>query len=199
MAAAANFAFANRQVMTHWTRESLTRALGISPGQAGIEMVYDVGHNIAKFESFELDGQKRRVCVHRKGATRAYPAGHPQTPAAYCDVGQPVIIPGDMVRYSYVMAGTARASVETFGSSCHGARRRLSCAAAKRSWTAQQVMDDLAERGVVLKAAGMGTVAEEMPLAYKDVGGDGWGGHLDPRCPTPATRRHKGMIIRAQL
>jgi len=96
--------------------------------------VYGVCHNIARFERFELDGQKRRVCVHREGATRAYPAGHPQTPAAYRDVGQPVIIPGDMGRYSYVMAGTARASAETFSSSCHGAGRRLSRAAAKREF-----------------------------------------------------------------
>jgi tRNA-splicing ligase RtcB len=169
MAAAANFAFANRQVMTHWTRESLTRALGVSHAEAGVETLYDVCHNIAKFETFELDGQTRRVCVHRKGATRAYPPGHPQTPAAYRDVGQPVIIPGDMGRYSYVLAGTERARAETFGSSCHGAGRRLSRSAAKRSSTARAVMDDLAARGVVLKAAGQGTVAEEMPQAYKDV------------------------------
>jgi tRNA-splicing ligase RtcB (3'-phosphate/5'-hydroxy nucleic acid ligase) len=169
MAAAANFAFANRQVMTHWARESLTRALGVSHAQAGIETLYDVCHNIAKFETFELDGQTRRLCVHRKGATRAYPPGHPQTPAAYRDVGQPVIIPGDMGRYSYVLAGTERARADTFGSSCHGAGRRLSRSAAKRSSTARDVMDDLAGRGVVLKAAGMGTVAEEMPQAYKDV------------------------------
>jgi tRNA-splicing ligase RtcB len=169
MAAAANFAFANRQVMTHWTRESLTRALRVSRDRAGIETLYDVCHNIAKFETFELDGQTRRVCVHRKGATRAYPAGHPETPAAYRDVGQPVIIPGDMGRYSYVLAGTARALAETFGSSCHGAGRRLSRSAARRTSTARAVMDDLSGRGVVLKAAGMGTVAEEMPQAYKDV------------------------------
>jgi tRNA-splicing ligase RtcB (3'-phosphate/5'-hydroxy nucleic acid ligase) len=169
MAAAANFAFANRQVMTHWTRESLTRALGVSHALAGIETLYDVCHNIAKFETFELDGRTRRLCVHRKGATRAYPPGHPQTPAAYRDVGQPVIIPGDMGRYSYVLAGTERARADTFGSSCHGAGRRLSRSAAKRSSTAREVMDDLTGRGVVLKAAGMGTVAEEMPQAYKDV------------------------------
>jgi tRNA-splicing ligase RtcB len=169
MAAAANFAFANRQVMTHWARESVTRALAVADGDAGIETLYDVCHNIAKFETFELDGQARRVCVHRKGATRAYPAGHPQTPAAYRDVGQPVIIPGDMGRYSYVLAGTARAPAETFGSSCHGAGRRLSRSAAKRTSTAKEVVDDLVDRRVVLKAAGMKTVAEEMPQAYKDV------------------------------
>jgi tRNA-splicing ligase RtcB (3'-phosphate/5'-hydroxy nucleic acid ligase) len=169
MAAAANFAFANRPVMAHWTRESLTAALGVSHKQAGIETLYDVCHNIAKFESFELDGQTRRVCVHRKGATRAYPAGHPDTPAAYRDVGLPVVIPGDMGRYSYVLVGTDRARTETFGSACHGAGRRLSRSAAKRTSTARDVLDDLAGRGVVLKAAGMSTVAEEMPQAYKDV------------------------------
>src|SRR5215203_4802428 len=169
MAAAANFAFANRQVIAHWTRASLTAALGVSHERAGIETLYDVCHNIAKFESFELDGQTRRVCVHRKGATRADPPGHPDTPAAYRDVGQPVVIPGDMGRYSYVLVGNERARTETFGSACHGAGRRLSRSAAKRTSSAREVLDDLAGRGVVLKAAGMGTVAEEMPLAYKDV------------------------------
>ena len=169
MAAAANFAFANRQVMTHWARESLARALGMPAARANIETVYDVCHNIAKVESFELDGRRRQVCVHRKGATRAYPAGHPQTPAAYRAVGQPVLVPGDMGRYSYVLVGTPRASAETFGSSCHGAGRRLSRSAARRASTARAVMDDLLGRGVVLKAAGMATVAEEMPDAYKDV------------------------------
>jgi tRNA-splicing ligase RtcB len=169
MAAAANFAFANRQVMTHWARQSLARALGISQKEAGIETLYDVCHNIAKFESFELDGRTRRLCVHRKGATRAYPAGHSQTPLAYREVGQPVVIPGDMGRYSYVLAGTDRARHETFGSSCHGAGRKLSRGAAKRAATPRAVMDDLANRGVVLKAAGKATVAEEMPTAYKDV------------------------------
>jgi tRNA-splicing ligase RtcB len=169
MAAAANFAFANRQVMTHWARESLARALGMPAARANIETLYDVCHNIAKFETFEVDGRMRPLCVHRKGATRAYPPGHAQTPAAYRAVGQPVLIPGDMGRYSYVLVGTPRASVETFGSSCHGAGRRLSRSAAKRASTPRAVMDDLVRRGVVLKAAGMSTVAEEMPQAYKDV------------------------------
>jgi tRNA-splicing ligase RtcB len=199
MAAAANFAFANRQVMTHWARESLTRALGVSHAQAGIETLYDVCHNIAKFETFELDGQTRRLCVHRKGATRAYPPGHPQTPAAYRDVGQPVIIPGHMGRYSYVLAGTERARADTFVSSCHGAGRRLSRSAAKRSSTARDVMDDLAARGVVLKAPGMGRVAEEMPQAYKGCcggrRGDGGRGNLDAGGPVAAARRHKRVII----
>jgi tRNA-splicing ligase RtcB len=169
MAAAANFAFANRQVMTHRVRESFAAALGGDPRDAGIETVYDVCHNIAKFETFEIDGTPRRLCVHRKGATRAYPPGHAETPPAYRDVGQPVLVPGDMGRASYVLAGTALASAETFGSSCHGAGRRLSRSQAKRAAGARQVLQDLAARGVVIRAAGLSTVAEEMPEAYKDV------------------------------
>ena len=169
MAAAANFAFANRQVMAHRVRESFAAVLGGPPADAGIETVYDVCHNIAKFESFEIGGRLRRVCVHRKGATRAYPPGHPDTPAPYREVGQPVLVPGDMGRASYVLAGTPRAAADTFGSSCHGAGRRLSRSQAKRSAGARRVLDDLAARGVVIRAAGLSTVAEEMPEAYKDV------------------------------
>ena len=169
MAAAANFAFANRQVMSHWVRESVAAALGIAPGRTGLEVVYDVCHNIAKFESFELEGRTRRACVHRKGATRAYPPGHPQTPAAYRDAGQPVLIPGDMGRYSYVLAGTARAMAETFGSTCHGAGRRMSRSRAKQAARGRSLIKDMEARGVFVMAAGMATVAEEMPEAYKDV------------------------------
>ncbi len=132
-------------------------------------MVYDVCHNIAKFETFEVDGRERRLCVHRKGATRAYPPGHPGTPAAYRDVGQPVLIPGDMGRYSYVMAGSQRAYQETFGSSCHGAGRKMSRHQAKRQARGRSVFRELEEKGVVVMAAGRATVAEEMPDAYKDV------------------------------
>jgi len=169
MAAAANYAFANRQVMSHWARESFAAALRIAPGQTGISVVYDVCHNIAKFETFDVDGQTRRLCVHRKGATRAYPPGHPGTPAAYRDVGQPVLIPGDMGRYSYVLAGSEQAYRETFGSSCHGAGRRMSRRQAKRNARGRKLYQELEEKGVVVMAAGHGTVAEEMPEAYKDV------------------------------
>jgi tRNA-splicing ligase RtcB len=169
MAAAANFAFANRQVMSHWVRESVAAALGIAPHRTGIETVYDVCHNIAKFETFTLDGRPRRVCMHRKGATRAYPPGHRQTPAAYRDVGQPVLIPGDMGRYSYVLVGTDRAFAETFGSACHGAGRRMSRSAAKRAVRGRSLYEEMEARGVHVMAAGMATVAEEMPEAYKDV------------------------------
>jgi len=169
MAAAANFAFANRQVMSHWIRESVAAALGLAPDRTGIEVVYDVCHNIAKIETFVVEGRERTVCVHRKGATRAYPPGHAQTPAAYREVGQPVLIPGDMGRYSYVLVGTSRAFDETFGSACHGAGRRMSRAEAKRSARGRSLFGELEARGVYVMAAGMATVAEEMPDAYKDV------------------------------
>lgn len=169
MAAAANFAFANRQVMTHWVRESFAAVFGLPPARLGLGVVYDVCHNIAKFERFTVAGRERRLCVHRKGATRAYPPGHPQTPEAYREAGQPVIIPGDMGRYSYVLAGTERAFADTFGSSCHGAGRRLSRHRAKAAARGRDLVGELAARGVVVMADGMATVAEEMPEAYKDV------------------------------
>jgi tRNA-splicing ligase RtcB len=169
MAAAANFAFANRQVMTHFVRESLAKATGTPVERLAVEVVYDVCHNIAKMETFEVDGRRQRACVHRKGATRAYPPGHAEVPHAYREVGQPVLIPGDMGRYSYVLAGTQKAYEETFGSSCHGAGRRLSRGEAKRRARGRRIIDELEEKGVVVMAAGMATVAEEMPEAYKDV------------------------------
>jgi tRNA-splicing ligase RtcB len=169
MAAAANFAFANRQVMTHWVRESFAAALGTAPDRIGLDVVYDVCHNIAKFETFPVEGRSQRVCVHRKGATRAYPPGHRETPGAYRQVGQPVLIPGDMGRYSYVLVGTDRAFTQTFGSTCHGAGRRMSRSAAKRAVRGRAVVEDLKSRGVEIMAAGMATIAEEMPEAYKDV------------------------------
>jgi tRNA-splicing ligase RtcB len=176
MAAAANFAFANRQVMSHWVRESVAAALEIAPQRTGIDIVYDVCHNIAKFEDLpHRDPAARRLsaparlCVHRKGSTRAYPPGHAQTPAAYRHVGQPVLIPGDMGRYSYVLVGTQRAFEETFGSTCHGAGRRMSRGQAKRAAKGHAVFKDMEARGVVVMAAGAATVAEEMPEAYKDV------------------------------
>jgi tRNA-splicing ligase RtcB len=165
MSAAANFAFANRQVMAHRVRESLAEALGLTSESTGLRTVYDVCHNIAKFETFP--GGK--VCVHRKGATRAYPPGHSQTPATYREVGQPVLIPGDMGRYSYVLVGTEGAYRDTFGSSCHGAGRRWSRSHAKRQARGHAVIKDLEARGIVVMAAGVATVAEEMPDAYKDV------------------------------
>lgn len=169
MAAAANFAFANRQVMAHWVRESVAAALEIAPTRTGMDLVYDVCHNIAKFETFDVGGASRRMCVHRKGATRAYPPNHPQTPAVYRQVGQPVLVPGDMGRYSYVLVGTDRAYRESWGSTCHGAGRRLSRSAMKRQVGGRAVFAEMKDRGVIVMAASKGTVAEEMPEAYKDV------------------------------
>jgi tRNA-splicing ligase RtcB (3'-phosphate/5'-hydroxy nucleic acid ligase) len=170
MAAAANFAFANRQVMTHWTRQSFAETLGRPAGDLGLEVVYDVCHNIAKMETFAAPGGgTRRACVHRKGATRAYPPGHPEVPERYREAGQPVLIPGDMGRYSYVLAGAARAFEDTFGSACHGAGRLMSRKAAKKAAKGRSLLAEMERRGVHVRAAGMGTVAEEMPEAYKDV------------------------------
>lgn len=169
MACATNFAFANRQMMTGFARQALEDHLRCSESELGLRVVYDVCHNIAKWEEHEVDGQRRRLCVHRKGATRAFGPGHPQVPAAYRDVGQPVLVPGDMGRYSYVLVGTARAMQETFGSSCHGAGRRLSRNAAKRAARGRPVFQELRERGIFVQAESKVTVAEEISEAYKDV------------------------------
>jgi tRNA-splicing ligase RtcB len=169
MAGAANFAFANRQLITAWVRESFEQVLGKGPADLRLSVIYDVCHNIAKWETHEVDGQMRRLCVHRKGATRAFAPGHPETPAAYRAIGQPVLIPGDMGRYSYVLVGTAGAMRETFGSTCHGAGRVLSRHAAMKRARGQDTIGELARRGILVRAAGRATVAEEIPEAYKDV------------------------------
>ncbi len=169
MACAANFAFANRQRMAHGVRKAFERVFGVGPSSHGLTTVYDVCHNIAKFEEHELAGRRARVCVHRKGATRAFPAGHPDVPVRYRGIGQPVLIPGDMGRYSYGLVGSAGAMERSFGSTCHGAGRFLSRAAAKRAARGRSLVRELERRGVAIRAAGMATVAEEMPEAYKDV------------------------------
>jgi tRNA-splicing ligase RtcB len=169
MRAAANYAFANRQCLAHWTREVFMRALSISPNALGMALVYDVAHNIAKFEEHEVDGRRRRLVVHRKGATRAFPPGHPELPAAYRPIGQPVLIPGDMGRYSYVLVGTAASMKETFGSTCHGAGRVMSRTAAVKAARGRQIARELEARGIVARAAGRDALDEEMPEAYKDV------------------------------
>jgi tRNA-splicing ligase RtcB len=169
MAAAINFAFANRQMMVHFAREAFSEFFRRSPEELDLATVYDVCHNIAKWEEHTIDGKVRRVCVHRKGATRAFGPGHRDVPAAYRDVGQPVLVPGDMGRYSFVLAGTQRAMEESFGSSCHGAGRRLSRMRAKKQARGRQLFDELREQGVFVRAENKATVAEEMPEAYKDV------------------------------
>jgi tRNA-splicing ligase RtcB len=156
MRAAANFAFANRQVLAETARRVFERVLGIPPADLAMAVVYDVAHNIAKEEEHEVEGARRRLLVHRKGATRAFP-------------GQPVIVPGDMGRYSFVLVGTETAMRETFGSTCHGAGRVMSRTAAIKAARGRRIADELARRGVVARAAGFQSLAEEMPKAYKDV------------------------------
>ncbi len=169
MACAINFAFANRQVMAHHARKAIAHQLGSSAQGLGLSTVYDVCHNIAKWETHDVDGEARRLCVHRKGATRAFGPGHEAVPKRYRSVGQPVIVPGDMGRYSYVLAGTEKAMRETFGSSCHGAGRKLSRVKAKKMAQGRQLFRELEEKGVFVRADSRRTMAEEMPEAYKDV------------------------------
>jgi len=169
MAGAANYAWTNRQCITHWTRDTFIKVLGKSRKEIGLEQVYDVCHNIAKIEEHTVNGKKSTLCIHRKGATRAFPAGHADVPAVYRDIGQPVIIPGDMGRCSYVALGTETAMKETFGSTCHGAGRMQSRSAAKRSLRGSDVAQALAARGITVKAGSMASLAEEAPEAYKDV------------------------------
>jgi tRNA-splicing ligase RtcB (3'-phosphate/5'-hydroxy nucleic acid ligase) len=169
MAAAANFAFANRQLVTDRVRRCLAEVFGAACPKSSVRVVYDVCHNIAKMETHVVDGRERRVCVHRKGATRAFPPGHPEVPEAYRAIGQPVLVPGDMGRCSYVLVGTEQAMRESFGSCCHGAGRRLSRHAALRLARPRHIARELAEKGIFVRAADRRTVDEEMPEAYKDV------------------------------
>ena len=171
MAGAANFAFANRQLITHWVRESFEQVLGVGPRDLGMELVYDVCHNIAKIETHTVEGKPRKLCVHRKGATRAFPPHHPEVPEAYRETGQPVLIPGDMGRYSYVLVGTEKALTETFGSTCHGAGRLMSRHQAKKVARGRSIIQELAALGIVVRGAGRGTIDEEISEAYKDVSG----------------------------
>jgi tRNA-splicing ligase RtcB len=169
MAGAANYAFANRQIIFHWVRETFERVFQMSSERLGLRLVYDVCHNIAKIETHRLDGKERKLCVHRKGATRAFPPHHPDTPLAYKDVGQPVLIPGDMGRYSYVLVGTEQAMAETFGSTCHGAGRVMSRKQAMRVSKGRAIIRELEDQGITIRSAGKATVREEIPEAYKDV------------------------------
>ncbi len=169
MAAAANFAFANRQIMYHFIKEAFEKVFRKSAENMGFGLVYDVCHNIAKKETHEVHGQKVRVVVHRKGATRAFGPGHPDLPDDYRAFGQPVLIPGDMGRYSYVLAGTDTAMAETFGSTCHGAGRLMSRGRAKKMAKGRAINRELEDAGITVRSAGKHTLKEEMPEAYKDV------------------------------
>lgn len=169
MSAAANFAFVNRALLAHRAIGALSKATGVNRTHVGASLLYDVCHNIAKFEEHVIDGRRKRVCVHRKGATRAFGPGSELLPERYRDVGQPVIIPGDMGRYSYVLCGSQGAMDETFGSACHGAGRLLARAAAKKTSTGAAVLKALNAKGISLRAASVSAIVEEMPEAYKDV------------------------------
>jgi tRNA-splicing ligase RtcB len=168
MRAAANYAWANRQAITHLVREAFSEALSQKPEKMGMRLVYDVAHNIAKIEDHEIDGKVRKLCVHRKGATRAFPPGHPDLPEAYKKAGQPVIIPGDMGRCSYLLAGTEGAK-ETFYSTCHGAGRLLSRTAAVKMMRGRPIVRELADRGIIVRAQERETLSEEASEAYKNV------------------------------
>ena len=169
MRCAINYAFANRQVMAHNTRAAFRAALGLRDEEVGLRTIYEVAHNIAKFETHDVGGRKQEVCVHRKGATRAFPAGRPEVPERYQAVGQPVLIPGDMGRYSYVLVGTEKAMQETFGSTCHGAGRRMSRRQAKRVAKGRDIAGELKDKGIIVRGASGRTVREEISEAYKDV------------------------------
>jgi tRNA-splicing ligase RtcB len=169
MNAAGNFAFCNRQIIAHWTREAFSCIFGRPAEDLGMSLVYEVAHNTAKFEEHFVDGERMTLCVHRKGATRAFGPGHHDLPPRYQAIGQPVLVPGDMGRYSYICVGTAQAMAETWGSSCHGAGRVQSRHAAKRMLKGVNIRTKLLERGIYVRAQHPGFLAEEASEAYKDV------------------------------
>ncbi|MBS7649237.1 RtcB family protein [Candidatus Bathyarchaeota archaeon] len=169
MACAVNYAFANRQMITHWVRQSFEQAFNTSADKLGLQLLYDVAHNIAKIEEHKVDNKTVKVWVHRKGATRAFPPGHEDIPADYRSLGQPVIIPGSMGTSSWVLVGTPRAMEVTFGSTAHGAGRMLSRAAATRRFAGSEIKRSLESRGIVVRAASMTVLAEEADPAYKNV------------------------------
>ncbi len=170
MACAANFAFANRQIIGHFVQKAIKAGLKRPGLDTRLHLLYDLAHNIAKFERHVVDGRERELLVHRKGATRAFAPGHPELKdPVFQKHGQPVFLPGDMGRYSYVLAGTKEGAACTFGSSAHGAGRRMSRSQAKRTATHKSVMQELKAKGINVRAASKGTIVEEMPSAYKDV------------------------------
>lgn len=169
MSAAANYAFANRQAMMHWTREAFSKIMGQSPEDLDMGLIYDVAHNMGKVEEHTIDGQRKKVVVHRKGATRAFPAGHSDIPSKYRNIGQPVIIPGTMGTASYILLGDQRSMELSFGSTAHGAGRFMSRARAKSEFFGKEVQDKLANEGILVRATKGIVIAEEAPGAYKDV------------------------------
>jgi tRNA-splicing ligase RtcB len=169
MRAAANFAWANRQVIADEVRRAFANALGKGPGALGLSLVYDVAHNIAKMETHAVSGGETRCLVHRKGATRAFPAGHRDLPEVYRAVGQPVLVPGDMGRYSFVLVGRAGSMRHAFGSTCHGAGRQMSRTQAVRETKGRDLVAELRAAGITVRYEGRDTLREETVEAYKDV------------------------------
>jgi tRNA-splicing ligase RtcB (3'-phosphate/5'-hydroxy nucleic acid ligase) len=169
MRCAINYAFANRQVIAHHTRQAFQKALGLRLPDIGLRTVYEVAHNIAKFETHTIEGNEMRLCVHRKGATRAFAPYCKEIPSDYQMIGQPVLIPGDMGRCSYVLTGTQQAMLETFGSTCHGAGRAMSRVKAKKAATGRNIIDEMAAKGIVVRGQSRRTIDEEISEAYKDV------------------------------
>jgi tRNA-splicing ligase RtcB len=169
MACAVNYAFVNRQVLAIGVREAFERVLGGKVSDFDLRQVYDVAHNIAKFEEHTVNGSRKRLCVHRKGATRCFPPGHEAVPAAYRDVGQPVLVPGSMGTASYVLVGQQKAMDLTFGSSCHGAGRTMSRTQARKEVWGHDLREELEAGGITVRASSMKGLAEEAPVAYKDV------------------------------
>ncbi|MCK4315093.1 MAG: RtcB family protein, partial [Anaerolineae bacterium] len=169
MACAVNYAFVNRQVLVMGVREAFEQVLAGKVGDFDVFQVYGVTHNIAKFEEHEVDGRRMKLCVHRKGATRAFPPGHPDVPEDYRDVGQPVLVPGSMGTASYVLVGAQKAMELTFGSACHGAGRVMSRRKARKRIQGSELRRELEEQGIIIRAGSMRGLAEEAPAAYKDV------------------------------
>ena len=169
MYAAANYAWANRQVLTHLVRETVSKLFGVSWQSLAITLIYDVAHNIAKFEKHTVGNRQKLLCIHRKGATRSFGPGNPDLPAKYRAIGQPVIIPGDMGRFSYLLVGTKRAEEESFASTCHGAGRLKSRHEALRMLDSREIINTLKHKGIEVRSQELKTIAEEAPFAYKDI------------------------------
>ena len=169
MACAANYAWANRQCIMHWVRESFEKILGKKARDLGMHLIYDVAHNIAKFEEHTVAGEMKKVCVHRKGATRAFAVGHKDIPLIYKNIGQPVLIPGDMGTHSYLLLGTEKAMQETFGSTCHGAGRVMSRTKAMQRTKGRRIDKELADKGIFVLSASGEVLRQEVPEAYKDI------------------------------
>ncbi len=169
MVCAANMAFANRQVIMHQVRKGFSEVFGRSEEDLGMNLIYDVAHNIAKVEEYDVDGKKKKLVVHRKGSTRSFPPGHPELLPAYRKTGQPVIIGGSMETGSYLLVGTKKAMEETFGSTAHGSGRTMSRAKAKHGVRGEKLQKDMEARGIYVKTASMSGLAEEAGIAYKDI------------------------------